>query len=351
MTVPGVPAGRNSVWLEKKHATGDQRVVSDPLDPKPGDTIPSSDSVADGRYKTLKLLRSAATLPLRSLADAAAIHNNPAVIAAVAGKTHQGQVRQDNQDHFLVASLERSLLVEASSLPAEAGTRLTDTPQGRLLIVADGIGGHGGGEVASAVAVDAMAHYAFETMPWVLNRKDCSMDELGDGLREAMGKAQARIRRVARRKNLNDDLGTTLTMGYISWPELFLVHVGDSRAYLYRDGELHRLTRDHTLAQQLIDGNAMSEDEAKNSRLAHVLVNAMGGSSDDLNVELHRTELALDDQLLLCSDGLYDMVDDQAIAAHLSETDTPVPELVERLVGAANAAGGRDNITVVLARF
>ncbi len=288
---------------------------------------------------------------MRSLADAAAIHNNPAVIAAVAGKTHQGQVRADNQDHFLVASLERSLMVEDSSLPAEAGTRLTDTPQGRLFIVADGIGGHGGGEVASAVAVDAMAHYAFETMPWVLNRNDCSMDELEAGLRDAMAKAQARIRRVARRKNLNSDLGTTLTMGYVAWPELFLVHVGDSRAYLYRDDKLHRLTRDHTLAQQLVDGNAMSEEEAKTSRLAHVLVNAMGGSSDDLNVELHRMELKLDDQLLFCSDGLYDMVSDAAIEAHLAQAERPVNDVVELLVGAANAAGGRDNVTVVLARF
>ena len=325
--------------------------MSDPREPKPGDTIPSGDSVADGRLKTLKLLRAAGTQQLRSIADAAAIHNNPAVIAAVAGKTHQGQVRADNQDHFLVASLERSLLVEDSSLPAEAGTRLTDTPQGRLFIVADGIGGHGGGEIASAVAVDAMAHYAFETMPWVLRREDCSIDELGEGLRQAMQKAQARIRRVARRKNLNPDLGTTLTMGYVAWPELFLVHVGDSRAYLFRDGSLHRLTRDHTLAQQLVDGNAMSEEEAKTSRLAHVLVNAMGGHSDDLHVELHRMELLLEDQLLFCSDWLYDMVSDTDIAAQLALTDRPVAEIVGRLVDAANAAGGRDNVTVVLARF
>ncbi|MGH1345546.1 MAG: PP2C family protein-serine/threonine phosphatase [Nannocystales bacterium] len=325
--------------------------MSDPQDPKPGDTIPAAESAADGRFKTLKLLRAAASTPMRSLADAAAIHNNPAVIAAVAGKTHKGQVRADNQDHFLVASLERALLVEDSSLPAEAGTRLTDTPQGRLFIVADGIGGHGGGEVASAVAVDAMAHYAFETMPWVLGRNDCSMDELETGLRDAMGKAQDRIRRVARRKNLNSDLGTTLTMGYLAWPELFLVHVGDSRAYLYRDEKLHRLTRDHTLAQQLVDGNAMSEEEAKSSRLAHVLVNAMGGTSDDLTVELHRMELQLDDQLLFCSDGLYDMIGDAAIEAHLAEHERPVGDVVELLVGAANAAGGRDNVTVVLARF
>ncbi len=325
--------------------------MSDAQEPKPGDTIPASAPDGDGRYKTLKLLTSAGSLPLRSLADAAAIHSNPAVVASVAGQTHRGQVRADNQDHFLIAALERSLLVEGSSLPAEAGTRLTDTPQGRLLIVADGIGGHGGGEVASAVAVDAMAHYAFETMPWVLGRSDCSMDELANGLREAMSKAQSRIRRVARRKKLNEDLGTTLTMAYIAWPELFLVHVGDSRAYLHRDGELHRLTRDHTLAQQLVDGNAMTEEEAKRSRLAHVLVNAMGGRSDELTVELHRTELRLDDQLMLCSDGLYDMVPDEAIEEHLERGGAEVQQTVDALVQAANAAGGRDNVTVVLARF
>lgn len=326
--------------------------MTDVRDPKPGDTIPAAESQqSDGRYKTLKLLRSVGTTQMRSLADAAAIHNNPGVIATVAGQTHRGQVRAQNQDHFLIASLERSLLVEDSSLPAEAGTRLTDTPQGRLFIVADGIGGHGGGEVASAVAVDAMAHYAFETMPWVLSRGDCSMDELGDGLRDAMRKAQERIRRVARRKKLNPDLGTTLTMAYVSWPEVFLVHVGDSRAYLFRDGDLHRLTRDHTLAQQLIDGNAMTEEEAKHSRLAHVLVNAMGGHSDDLTVELHRMELRLGDQLVLCSDGLYDMVPDEGIQAALAQGEMPVETVVGDLIGAANAAGGRDNVTVLLARF
>lgn len=324
--------------------------VSESTDePLSGDTVPTAD-VSSGN-RTLRLLSSSSDLPLRSLADAAAVTGNPGVIAEVAGRTDTGRVRSGNQDHFLIAALERSLLIEGSSLPAQAGTRLTDTPQGRLLIVADGIGGHGGGEVASAVAVDAMAHYAFETMPWVIRRSACTEDELGEGLREALSSAQSRLRRVAKRKNLNADLGTTLTLAYVVWPDLYLVHVGDSRAYLYRDDELHRLTRDHTLAQQLIEGKAMTEEEAKSSHLSHVLVNAVGGRTDDLEVELHHLSLQMDDQLLLCSDGLYDMVSEADIANELHNTAISVEQVVSGLVDRANEAGGRDNVTVVVARF
>lgn len=325
--------------------------------PSAGDTLPAGDvptasasTTARPRHSTLQLL-SAGGRGFRSLADAAAIANNPAVVADFYGATDVGQIRQRNEDQFLVAALERSLLVEGSSLPAEAGTRLTDTPQGRLLIVADGMGGHGGGELASAVTIDAMALYAFAAMPWAVLDDGCNADELSKGLLEAVSKAQARVRRVAQRKNVDDALGTTLTLAYLTWPQLHLVHVGDSRAYLYRNGSLHRLTKDHTLAQRLVDGNAMTAEEAAASPLTHVLVNAVGGGTDELEVELHRLDIQLEDQLLLCTDGLYDMVPDDTIAKLLSATTQPVERVVQTLIGAANEAGGRDNITVVLARF
>ena len=280
--------------------------------------------VSKSRAHTLKLLslvhgddESIAGLP---------VSPNPGVTADVAGLTHAGMVRSSNQDQFLIAGLERALLVEDSSLPAGPGTRLGERPQGRIFIVADGIGGHGGGEVASAVATDAMAHYAFAAMPWVLSGVGATPQELVEGLQDAMASAQARMRRVAHRKGINQDLGTTLTMAYVAWPNLFLV--------------------------QLVDGNAMTEEEAKRSRFSHVLVNAVGGQSDDLHVELNQISLAPGDQLLLCSDGLYDMLDDDQIAAHLLEgNERPVADVVRALVDAANAAGGRDNVTVVVARF
>jgi len=303
----------------------------------------------DNRHDTLKLL----ALERTDDQSGVDLTLGPASVAVeVAGATDIGRVRGSNQDQYLVAGLERSLCVEGSSLPAEPGTRLGDRPQGRILIVADGIGGTGGGEVASAVATDAMANYAVSAMPWILSNPAWAPEELAAGLRGALAQAQARIRRVAKRKHLNPGLGTTLTMAYIVWPTLVLVHVGDSRAYLLREGALHRLTRDHTLAQQLVDGNAMTEEEARHSRLSHVLVNAVGGESDDLEVELHHLTLRERDQLLLCSDGLYDMVEDEEIASSLQTgVGKPLGEVVKSLVAAANDAGGHDNVTVLVARF
>lgn len=319
---------------------------SDDTPTSPGDTEPSQSA----RHRTLKLLSSSQSFALRSLADASAIATNPAVLAEVYGATDVGRVRDSNQDQFLIAALERSLLIEGSSLPAQSGTRLVDTPQGRILVVADGIGGHGGGEVASAVTIDAMAHYCFEAMPWVQRRSECSVEELSSGLQDAVRTAQERVRRVAKRKGIDDNLGTTLTMAYVAWPDLLLVHVGDSRAYLMRDDTLHRLTIDHTLAQQMIDGHMMTPEQAATSHFSHVLVNAVGGSTDDLNVELRHLRLQLDDQLLLCTDGLYDMLPDDRISAALRDPE-PVVQVVRKLIAAANDAGGRDNVTAVLARF
>src|SRR5690606_29634754 len=144
--------------------------VAKPLPQSPSQIVSDADPgsyVSKSRAHTLKLLslvhgddESIAGLP---------VSPNPGVTADVAGLTHAGMVRSSNQDQFLIAGLERALLVEDSSLPAGPGTRLGERPQGRIFIVADGIGGHGGGEVASAVATDAMAHYAFAAMPWVLS--------------------------------------------------------------------------------------------------------------------------------------------------------------------------------------
>jgi serine/threonine protein phosphatase PrpC len=322
--------------------------VTEPSDPPSGtDTLPSS----RGSSKTLRVLSGATRSGLRSLADAGKIAKDPAVGADAFGATDTGRVRDSNQDQFLVAVLERALLIEGSSLSADDGTRLMDTPQARILIVADGIGGHGGGEVASAVTIDAMAHYCFEAMPWVQRRSECSTEELAQGLREAVIKAQERVRRVAKRKSLDADLGTTLTMAYVTWPELLLIHVGDSRAYLLRDDTLFRLTIDHTLAQQMVDEKMMTPTEAQHSPLSHVLVNAVGGKSDTIDVEMRMLSLQLDDQLLLCTDGLYDMVDDERIAAALRDRDRPAEKVVEELIAMANAAGGRDNVTAVLAKF
>jgi len=116
------------------------------------------------------------------------------------------------------------------------------------------MGGHGGGDVASSVATDAIAQYMFEMMPWMMRIETGREDDLADELRNALQRCQARVELVARKRGMTSlRMGTTLTMAYVLWPGMYIVHAGDSRGYLYRGGVLRRLTRDHTLAEEIAD--------------------------------------------------------------------------------------------------
>ncbi len=276
---------------------------------------------------------------------------------AIFGLTDRGSVRENNEDQFLVAQLERAVVIEQTGFQGfDAGhpKRITDEPPARLLMVADGMGGHEAGEVASSVVVDAMAHYAFSMMPWLGDGDgDAELDTTADDLRKAVEHAQQRISQVAARKGLSQDLGTTLTMAYVVWPTLYLVHVGDSRAYLHRSGELFRLTRDHNLAEEMVRRRVLTEAQARVSRYSSVLTNAVAGSAEEIEVELHRLALEPGDRLLLCTDGLYGEMEDREIAVRLDNVTGPhlVEPCVRALVAAAKRAGGRDNLTAVLALF
>ena len=145
-------------------------------------------------------------------------------------------------------------------------------------------------------------------------------------------------------------MGTTLTMAYVVWPRLYVVHAGDSRCYLFRGGRLEQITTDHTMAQQLVERGVLTPEEAQESRLSHVLWNCLGGNSHELQPEVHKAGLTLGDTLLLCTDGLTGPLRDQDLIETLQH-DLPAQETCQRLVSAANSAGGPDNITVVVARF
>lgn len=266
-----------------------------------------------------------------------------------AGLTDVGKVRDNNQDQFLIAELERGLLIRGSSLGDEDGTSVTDSPQGYLLAVADGVGGNHGGDVASAIALDTVAHYALTVMPWVIMVDRSDAKESIEGLQRAIADAQGRMQRIAERRGHSSTMATTFTMAYVTWPTLHVVHVGDSRCYLHRDGELSQLTRDHTMAEEMIR-QGVDPQMVRGTRLDHTLSNAVGGGNDGLDVDLYRAKLRSEDQVLLCSDGLTGMVSEEAINAKLCERD-PVDQVVHDLVDAANTAGGRDNITAIVARF
>ena len=287
--------------------------------------------------------------PSRSLIEKSELEARRAA-AEIFGATDRGKVRERNEDHFLIAELERSLLVQSSSVTNVVGTSLTEAPQGRLFVVADGMGGYGHGEVASSIAVEGLARYAFAVMPWLVRHDQHSEAELERALSEALQHVHRRIQRTAEREGYDRRMGTTLTLAYVTWPELHIAHAGDSRCYLQRQGKLRRLTRDHTLAAQLVEEHALSPEEAERSRFRHILVNSVGGSSQSAGVELHSLELVPGDQLLLCSDGLTGHVDDDSISRAL-DAGHSAAQTVQELIAAANAAGGSDNITAVLARF
>jgi PPM family protein phosphatase len=265
-----------------------------------------------------------------------------------AGLTDVGRVRPVNEDQYLIASLSRSMQVHSTSLNLDDQTRLFGPSQGRLLLVADGMGGHAAGRRASTLALDALASYVLNTMHWFFRLREDREDVFVDDLKSALEHCQAEILAEARRVPGERGMGTTLTMAYLAWPRLFVVHAGDSRCYLMRQGRLRRITRDHTVAQRLADAGEL--DDPEHSRWSHVLWNVVGGTEHEIRPEVHRADLALGDTLLLCTDGLTQHVSDADIARLLGPSG-PSAEACGRLVEAANAAGGSDNVTVVVARF
>lgn len=272
----------------------------------------------------------------------------PRLVARCFGVTDVGQTRESNEDQFLVATLVKSLEVMQTSLPQPTRRRSSD--HSYLLIVADGIGGAAGGERASALAIDSVETYMLETVKWFAYCQENDEDDLLTEFRTALGQAHGRLRAEAERQPDLRGMGTTLTLAYSINQELFLAHVGDSRCYLFRDGALYRLTQDHTLVDEMIRRGIVKEDEAASHRWRHVITSSVGGESPSVRIDVHKLHLEAGDVLLLCSDGLTEMVSSEQIAVVLAESEDP-HLCSRRLVDMANAAGGRDNITVAMARY
>jgi protein phosphatase len=174
-------------------------------------------------------------------------------------------------------------------------------------------------------------------------------DDFVDELKDALEKCQQSIMAESEMAPERSGMGTTLTMAYVVWPRLYIVHAGDSRCYLYRNSKLRQMTRDHTVAQKFVEAGMLTEEEAEESRWINILWNCVGGA-DEVRPEVYRVDLTVGDCLLLCSDGLTKELADEQIAGWLADrkgAETACQQLIE----AANQAGGSDNITVVVARF
>ncbi|SMP47576.1 protein phosphatase [Neorhodopirellula lusitana] len=270
------------------------------------------------------------------------------------GLTDVGRRRSQNQDQFLIAELRKSMQVQASSLRFESQTNLFGDARGQLWIVADGMGGHAAGQRASRVAMDQLIQQLLNTVHWFLQSDQVqSVDEseFVSSLQRILHVAHAQILSEAESDQSQRGMGTTLTMAYVVWPRMYVVHVGDSRCYLVRDGVCEQLTTDHTLAHQLVEAGGLNPEDEAASRWSNVLWNVLGGSGEhELTAEVRRVDLMEGDTVLLCSDGLSRYLSATALADVIAEGTSELNAVCQRLVDLANEAGGEDNITVIVAK-
>lgn len=266
------------------------------------------------------------------------------------GITDIGKVRESNEDQFLIADMRKSLRVFQASLGVDDQTRLFGGSQGKLLLVADGIGGAASGERASTLVVDSIIAYILNTLQWFFRLEEHREEDFVEELAAALNRSEEDLAAEAEAIPQRHGMGTTLTMAYIVWPRLYIVHAGDSRCYLFHRQRLKQISTDHSYAQNFVDAGVIEPEEVETSRWSHVLWNVIGGKGDEVRPEVHKASLSTGDSLLLCTDGLTKHVPDDKIA-ELLDSDLSAAEICQQLVEAANEAGGSDNITVVAARF
>jgi len=218
------------------------------------------------------------------------------------------------------------------------------------VVVADGMGGAAAGERASALAVESIESFVQNTLKWFLHLGSREERVLFDELRASLQRADRTLFERAQSNPALYGMGTTLTMAYSVADDLYIVHAGDSRAYLFRDGQLDQITSDHTVVQALVDAGMISAEEARHHQRRHVVTNVLGGPSEGVYAEIHKIQLRDGDVLLFCSDGLVEPVPDDQIARVLSEQPDP-QDAARSLLQLALEGGGPDNVTIVVARY
>jgi protein phosphatase len=267
----------------------------------------------------------------------------------LAALSHRGYVRTTNEDHFLILRFGRSLETLRTSLPADALPARSEEV-GYGLFVADGMGGCVGGEVASRTAITTLVNLVLQTPDWILSSDPQNIEQVIDRMSERFRRIHDALRDEGRDDPSLKGMGTTMTLVCSLGPRLVIGHVGDSRAYLRRGDELFQLTRDHTVLQTLLDTGALTAEEAARHPGRHVLTRSLGACADGCDGDFHSVVLADGDDLLLCSDGLTNMVDDTHIMPVLRDAAS-ADDACQALVSLALENGGKDNVTVALARY
>jgi protein phosphatase len=260
------------------------------------------------------------------------------IVVKLFGRTDVGQIREHNEDNFLIANLStgaRGLMEENRNPTVDEG--------GIVLGVCDGMGGAAAGEVASKMAVDII----YEQMR--MGGPAGERDEIARRLVHAIEYAGAQIFQEARSDRSRRGMGTTSTIAVFVDSRVFVGQVGDSRAYLLRDGKLVQLSRDQSLVNQLIEAGQLTEEEAETFEHNNIILQALG-TAETVQVDLTYVDLCQGDVLMMCSDGLSGMIRSDEIREVLMRCEEPL-EACRELTDRANAAGGHDNITVIVAHF
>ena len=271
------------------------------------------------------------------------------VVVDLAAVSDRGLVRENNQDHYLVLRFRRSMERLLTNLLAEHVPARADEV-GYGFVVADGMGGPTGGEVASQMAISTLINLALHEPDWVFGVSLKDTRRRMQRMAKRWERVQEAIRARGDREPALGQMGTTMIAAVSLGTRLVIGHVGDSRAYVYRRGQLRQLTRDHTLVQTMVDLGELTPEEAATHPRRHMLMRSFSASGDAYFGDFQQATLADADQLLLCTDGLTDMVDNDTIGSVLSRAAS-ADEACQLLLAAALKNGGKDNVTIVLARY
>jgi serine/threonine protein phosphatase PrpC len=263
------------------------------------------------------------------------------VVVQVVAQTDVGRTREHNEDAFAVADLS----MEAPSEPTETFTRPAG-PRGALFMVADGMGGAAAGEIASAMAVEIVIGEMRAN--WTTS-ETTDADTFVRSIKQATKSANEHINSFATTHPEYRGMGTTATVAGFLGDTLYLAQVGDSRAYLVRNGSAQQITKDQSLMQKLIEAGELTEEEAAQSERRNIILQALG-PEPIIKVDLTHQRVRRGDTLVLCSDGLSGQVTKDEIGVIVTEAPS-LSEACKRLIDRANESGGPDNITVIVARF
>jgi serine/threonine protein phosphatase PrpC len=266
------------------------------------------------------------------------------------GLTHPGKKRAENEDHFLACTVHPEVIVHATSLPNVDRLPLRGEWRATIVLVADGVGGNADGGEASRITTETIMRYVSSTLQSYHDAGSQEEDVFLESLREAVLEAHRAVRAEAKTREDKKPMATTLTLGIVVWPWLYAVQLGDSRAYYWWNNTLTQVTRDQTVAQELVDQGVMPRERLASSPYRHVLSRAVGGDTEDATPDVTRVRIdRFGSVLLVCSDGLTKHVSDDEISKAIA-SNLRSEEICQSLLDLALERGGSDNITIVVVR-